>query len=93
MRTPVSITAALLLALSAGVAMAQTTTPTNPGSPDSAATGSAPGTNSPGERPQIPGNVPPTTPGGPAAPQTSGPDPAQPSATPTVPDKQTPSPR
>lgn len=89
------VIATFLLCLSAGVAMAQTSTSpgtsTAPGSTDSSATGAAPGAGPTG-RPQIQGNVPPTSPGGAAAPQTSGPDPATP-RTPTTPDKQTPSPR
>jgi hypothetical protein len=89
--------AGLLLAISGGLALAQTTAPgtsTAPGSSDSAATGAAPGTSpaSPAGRPRIQGNVPATTPGGPTAPETSGPDPARP-RTSTSPDKQDPAPR
>jgi len=86
--------AGVLVALSAGVALAQTNSPgpTSPGpSDESAATGAAPG-SPPTERPRIQGNVPSTTPGGPAAPETSGPDPATP-RTSTSPDKQDPSPK
>jgi hypothetical protein len=87
--------AGLLLGMSAAVAVAQTSTSpgtsTAPGSTDSSVTGPAPGT-APAERPKTQGNVPSTTPGGPAAAETSGPDPSRP-RTPTEPDKQTPSPR
>lgn len=92
------VIAGFLLAISGGFAMAQTSTSpgtsTAPGSSGSATTGVAPGTPSatPAERPRIQGNVPSTSPGGAAAPQTSGPDPATPRP-PTSPDKQDPSPR
>lgn len=88
----------LLLMASAGAAIAQTSTSpgtsTAPGASGSSATGAAPGAPSgtTTERPGVQGNVPPTSPGGAAAPQTSGPDPATP-RTPTIPDKQAPSPR
>ena len=86
--------AGLLLAISAGSAMAQTTGPGTSTAPDSAVTGTAPGTPpaAPAERPRIQGNVPATTPGGPTAAETSGPDPSKP-RTSTSPDKQDPSPR
>jgi len=89
--------AGVLLALSAGVALAQTNSPgpTSPGPSDlGAATGAAPGAPpvTPAERPRIQGNGPSTTPGGPGAPETSGPDPATP-RTSTSPDKQDPSPK
>ena len=84
--------AGLLLGVSTAVAVAQTSTSpgtsTAPGSTDSSVTGTAPGTG-PTERPKTQGNVPPTSPGGPAAAETSGPDPAKP-RTPTAPDKQAP---
>src|SRR5262245_28342152 len=86
--------AALLLATSAGIALAQTTTPgtsTAPGSSGSAATGTGPGAT-PAERPRTQGNVPATTPGGPKASESRGPDPARPTR-PTNPDKQDPSPK
>jgi hypothetical protein len=85
--------AALLLALGGGVAMAQTSTspPTSraPGATETPATGPATGTSPPAARVQ--GNVPPVTPGGAAAPETSGQDPA--AKTPASPDKQSPAPR
>jgi hypothetical protein len=85
--------AALLLAFCAGIAMAQTSTsPPNsraPGATETPATGPATGTSPP--RPRVQGNVPATTPGGAAAPETSGQDPAAP-RTPTSPDKQAPAP-
>jgi hypothetical protein len=90
--------ASLILAMSAGCALAQTTTgpgtSTAPGSSDSAVTGPAPGTGpgTPAERPRTQGNVPATTPGGPASSESSGPDPSKP-MTPTRPDKQDPSPK
>jgi hypothetical protein len=87
--------AGLLLAISAGFALAQTTAPgtsTAPGSSNSAVTGPAPGTATPAERPRTQGNVPATTPGGPGASESSGPDPSKP-MTPTKPDKQDPSPK
>ena len=91
--------AAPLLALGAGVAMAQTSTSPGtsraPGATETPATGPATGTSPPRtttDRPRVQGNVPPATSGGAAAPQTSGPDPAAP-RTPTSPDKQSPAPR
>ena len=89
--------AALLLATSAGLALAQGPTPgpTSPGPSDSAATGVAPGSppaTSPAERPRVQGNVPAPSRGAPTAPESSGPNPARP-MTPTVPDKQDPSPK
>ncbi len=86
--------AALLLAVSAGCALAQTASPgtsTAPGSSNSAVTGPAPGT-APAERPRTQGNVPATTPGGPTSSESSGPDPSKP-MTPTNPDKPDPSPK
>ena len=90
---------ALVLAFGAGVAMAQTSTGPGtsraPGATDTPATGPATGTSTPGTttgRPRVQGNVPSATPGGAAAPETSGPDPAVP-RTPTSPDKQPPAPR
>jgi hypothetical protein len=87
--------AGLLLGMSAAVAVAQTSTSpgtsTAPGSTDSSVTGTAPGTG-PTQRPRTQGNVPATTPGGPAAAESSGPDPSK-TRRPTEPDKQTPSPR
>lgn len=84
--------AALLVALGAGVAMAQTSTspPTTraPGATETPATGPATGTSPP----RVQGNVPQATPGGAAAPETSGPDPVAP-RTPPSPDKQSPAPR
>ena len=83
--------AALLLALGADVAMAQTSTspPTSraPGATETPATGPATGTSPP----RVQGNVPPATPGGAGAPQTSrrmqgG------TRTPPSPDKQPPAP-
>ena len=82
----------LLLAMSAGSAIAQTTSPATSIAPDSAATGTAPGTATPRERPRTQGNVPATTPGGPTASESSGPDPSRP-RTSTSPDKQDPSPK
>jgi hypothetical protein len=84
--------AGLLLAIGAGSAIAQTTSPGTSTAPDSAGTGTAPGTAAPSERPRTQGNVPATTPGGPKASESSGPDPSKPS-TPTSPDKSDPSPK
>ena len=84
--------AGLLLAISAGSALAQTTSPGTTTPPDSAVTGTAPGTPTPAERPRTQGNVPATTPGGPTASESSGPDPSRP-RTSTSPDKQDPSPK
>ena len=86
--------AGLLVAISAGSALAQTTSPGTSTAPGSAATGTAPGTPpaTAGERPGTQGNVPATTPGGPAATESSGPDPSRP-RTLTSPDKQDPSPK
>ena len=86
--------AGLLLAIGAGSAIAQTTSPGTSTAPDSAATGVAPGAPpaTPAERPRTQGNVPATTPGGPASSESSGPDPSKP-MTPTTPDKPDPSPK
>jgi hypothetical protein len=86
--------AGLLLAISAGCALAQTTSPGTSTAPDSAVTGTASGTPPaiPAERPRVQGNVPATTPGGPTATESSGPDPSRP-RTSTSPDKQAPSPK
>jgi hypothetical protein len=86
--------AGLLFAISAGSAIAQTTSPGTSTAPDSAATGTSPGTPpaTPVERPRTQGNVPATTPGGPASSESSGPDPSK-RMTPTMPDKQDPSPK
>ena len=84
--------AGLLLAIGAGSAIAQTTSPGTSTAPDSAATGTAPGTAAPAERPRTQGNVPATTPGGPTASESSGPDPSKP-RTSTSPDKSDPSPK
>ncbi len=86
--------AGLLLAIGAGSAIAQTTSPGTSTAPDSAVTGTAPGTSptAPAERPRTQGNVPSTTPGGPTASESSGPDPSRP-RTSTSPDKQDPSPK
>jgi hypothetical protein len=84
--------AGLLLAIGAGNAIAQTTSPGTSTAPDSAATGTAPGTAAPAERPRTQGNVPATTPGGPTASESSGPDPSKP-RTSTSPDKADPSPK
>ncbi len=93
--------AVVLLGLGAGVAMAQTsitttTTPTSraPGATETPATGPATGTSPP----RVKGNVPPATPGGAAAPKTSGPDPAVPRTPPSPdnppsPDRRSPAPR
>ena len=93
------VIAGLLLTLGAGVAVAQTGTSPGtsraPGATDTPATGPATGTSPPATttgRPRVQGNVPSATPGGPAAPETNGPDPAAP-RTPTSPDKQSPAPR
>ena len=84
--------AGLLLAIGAGSAIAQTTSPGTSTAPDSAATGTAPGTAAPAERPRTQGNVPATTPGGPKASESSGPDPSKP-RTSTSPDQSNPSPK
>jgi|RhiMethySRZTD1v2_1073278.scaffolds.fasta_scaffold48919_5 hypothetical protein len=85
--------AALLLALGAGVTMAQTeTSPSTsraPGATETPATGPATGTSPP--RSRVQDNVPPATPGGSAALETSGPEPA--AKAPASPDKQSPAPR
>jgi len=88
--------AGLLLAIGAGSAIAQTSSP-SPGptsagpSDSSAATGMAPGAP-PAERPRLQGNVPSTAPGGPISSESSGPDPSKP-RTSTSPDKSDPSPK
>ena len=86
--------AGLLLVIGAGSAIAQTTSPGTSTAPDSAATGAAPGTSPavPRERLRSQGNVPATTPGGPASSESSGPDPSKP-MTPTTPDRPDPSPK
>ena len=89
--------AGVLLAVSAGCALAQTASPgtsTAPGSSNSAVTGPAAGTapGTPAERPRTQGNVPAATPGGPTSSESSGPDPSKP-MTPTTPDRHDPSPK